>query len=87
MSAQYPRIVKMSAVSTSAGRVTGMSTYLFEVLSCPVCLEMYTDPKMLLCGHTLCGNCVQNLVKRARSGGTIRFVHTFLIPALPPTIL
>ena len=78
-------MVKMATVSASAGRANGMSTYLFEVLSCPVCLEMYTDPKLLVCGHTLCGNCVQNLVKRARSGGTIRFVSrsTFLIPVIP----
>ena len=28
---------------------------------CPVCLEVYVDPKVLPCDHSLCAGCVQQL--------------------------
>ena len=55
-------------------KLAGMSSYMYEVLSCPVCLELYSEPKSLDCGHSLCTNCVDNLCKAAVSSarkGTI----------------
>ena len=33
---------------------------------CPVCLEVYVDPKVLPCDHSLCAGCVQRLKQRSR---------------------
>ena len=30
-----------------------------DLVTCPVCLEIYTEPRMLKCMHTLCLPCVQ----------------------------
>ena len=35
---------------------------------CPVCLEVYVDPKVLPCDHSLCAGCVQQLKKGSESG-------------------
>ncbi|KAL6482052.1 hypothetical protein MHYP_G00101320 [Metynnis hypsauchen] len=32
---------------------------LHHDLSCPVCLEIFTDPVLLSCGHSFCGTCLQ----------------------------
>ena len=33
---------------------------------CPVCLEVYVDPKVLPCDHSLCAGCVQQLKQGSR---------------------
>uniref|UniRef100_A0A6B2LKS1 RING-type domain-containing protein n=1 Tax=Arcella intermedia TaxID=1963864 RepID=A0A6B2LKS1_9EUKA len=30
-----------------------------ESLECPICLDLFKDPRMLPCGHTFCFKCVQ----------------------------
>jgi hypothetical protein len=36
-------------------------------LECSVCYHMFTDPRMLPCGHTFCLKCLQDIVKAAAS--------------------
>ncbi|CAH1244173.1 TRIM3 [Branchiostoma lanceolatum] len=38
-----------------------------EFLTCPVCLSLYKDPKLLPCFHTFCRKCVEGLANK--SGG------------------
>ena len=33
---------------------------------CPVCLEVYVDPKVLPCDHSFCADCVQQLKQGSR---------------------
>ena len=33
---------------------------------CPVCLEVFVDPKVLPCDHSLCAGCVQQLMQGSR---------------------
>ena len=33
---------------------------------CPVCLDVYVDPKVLPCDHSLCASCVQQLKQGSR---------------------
>ncbi len=30
-----------------------------DLLQCPVCLEIFYDPKVLDCQHTFCANCLK----------------------------
>ncbi|XP_019647744.1 PREDICTED: tripartite motif-containing protein 2-like [Branchiostoma belcheri] len=45
----------MAAASPSLGE------QIREELSCSVCLELFTRPKVLPCGHTFCQDCLQKL--------------------------
>lgn len=31
-----------------------------DLVTCPICLGRYCDPVTLPCGHTFCGNCIQD---------------------------
>ncbi len=43
---------------------------LDEQLNCIICIDTYTDPKLLQCFHTYCSKCLDNLVVRDRQGLT-----------------
>ena len=49
-----------------------MATSLVELeeqLKCPVCLELYTDPKILPCHHSFCQECLEKLSKKKEASG------------------
>ncbi|KAJ8366457.1 hypothetical protein AAFF_G00353760 [Aldrovandia affinis] len=41
---------------------------LEEELTCPVCLDVFSEPHLLPCGHNLCLGCVRALRRRAERG-------------------
>ena len=41
---------------------------LEEQLNCPICLDTYTDPKLLQCHHVFCQKCLVKLVLRDQQG-------------------
>ena len=45
-----------------------MESQLGEVLECPVCMDTYTDPRSLPCGHAFCLQCLRPLLYH----GTVR---------------
>lgn len=47
-----------------AAAATPNSENISIVLECPVCMEKFTDPRMLPCGHTFCRSCIEDLVVR-----------------------
>ncbi len=34
---------------------------ILELIKCPICLEIYTDPRMLPCQHSFCRCCLERL--------------------------
>ena len=44
---------------------------LNEQLTCPICLEPYTDPKLLQCFHVFCENCLKPLVRQTPEGQVV----------------
>ena len=46
-----------------------------EICQCSVCLEHYSDPRMLPCSHCFCIECLENLLNVRPEGGKISFKH------------
>ena len=44
---------------------------LEDQLTCAVCLEPYTDPKLLQCFHVFCENCLKHLVRQTPQGQVV----------------
>ena len=44
---------------------------LNEQLTCPICLESYTDPKLLQCFHVFCENCLKPLARQTPQGQVV----------------
>lgn len=38
------------------------TTQLEEMLMCPVCQDIFKDPRQLPCGHSMCVGCLENMV-------------------------
>ncbi|XP_066279074.1 tripartite motif-containing protein 3-like [Branchiostoma lanceolatum] len=50
-----------------AAAPTSLGDQIREELSCSICLELFTRPKMLPCQHTFCQNCLDNHAGREKS--------------------
>ncbi|XP_078674168.1 tripartite motif-containing protein 2-like [Branchiostoma floridae x Branchiostoma belcheri] len=64
-----------------AGATLSLGTQICEELSCSICLELFTRPKMLPCQHTFCQDCLQDHVER---GGTFLCPNCRRQVRLPP---
>ncbi|XP_078665675.1 tripartite motif-containing protein 2-like [Branchiostoma floridae x Branchiostoma belcheri] len=60
---------------------SGMKREVHEELSCSICLELFTRPKVLPCQHTFCQDCLQDLAGR---GGTLKCPNCRQQVTLPP---
>ena len=54
-----------------ASRSSGVLKSLEEEIQCPLCLEIFVEPKKLACDHVVCLHCLEALVKKSREGGRL----------------
>eukprot|EP00058_Branchiostoma_floridae_P021869 XP_002607359.1 hypothetical protein BRAFLDRAFT_69765 [Branchiostoma floridae] len=47
-----------------AAAPSSLGTHFREELTCSICLELFTRPKVLPCQHTFCQDCLQDLASR-----------------------
>ena len=78
---QSPSMILNSQSQTMDAILNAMQ----EELTCPVCLESFSSPRLLRCGHNFCASCISALLKRG--GNTVVCpvcrVKTFLNPQNP----
>ena len=55
----------MASLSSSSSEVLHK---LEEQLTCPICLEQYTNPKFLPCFHSFCSKCLENVQLELQQG-------------------
>ena len=55
----------MASLSSSSSEVLHK---LEEQLTCPICLEQYTNPKFLPCFHSFCSKCLENVPLELQQG-------------------
>ena len=48
---------------------------LDEITECPICTEVYTDPRVLPCGHTYCLKCMKTWSKGKHPGNKVACPH------------
>ena len=41
---------------------------LDDITECPICTEVYTDPRVLPCGHTICLKCIREWSRDKQPG-------------------
>jgi len=41
---------------------------LDDITECPICTEVYTDPRVLPCGHTYCLKCIRECSRDKQPG-------------------
>lgn len=47
-------------------------TKLDEMLTCPVCRDIFKDPRQLPCGHSMCMGCLENLMDHSADAPLFR---------------
>ena len=57
---------------------------LEEYLTCAICLDFYTEPKLLQCFHVFCKQCLERLVVHDRQGLSLHCPSCRVIISLPP---
>ena len=58
---------------------------LEDQLTCGICLDSYTEPKLLQCFHVFCKQCLEQLVVRDRQGLSLHCPSCRRSTLLPPT--
>ena len=73
-----PATPQLTAVEETIKRVQ-------EQLTCAICLEDYTHPKVLHCFHVFCTQCIERLVQQDAQGQTVQCPNCRQPTLLPPT--
>ncbi|XP_078619099.1 uncharacterized protein LOC144886354 [Branchiostoma floridae x Branchiostoma japonicum] len=58
---------KLDGYNKMAGTSSSLGEQIREELSCSICLELFTRPKVLPCQHTFCQECLQQLAGKKKT--------------------
>ena len=56
---------------------------LNEELTCPICLDQYTDPKLLHCFHVFCEKCLKPVARQTQQGQVVECPNCRHLTSLP----
>ena len=54
-------LIFLDLTTTTATMLSDFSALVENVITCPVCLKHFDQPRMLPCSHTFCFQCLQNM--------------------------
>ena len=57
---------------------------LNDQLTCPICLDQYTDPKLLHCFHVFCKKCLEPVARKSQQRGSVECPNCCHLTTLPP---
>ena len=61
----FPQDAKRVAGTKMAKKSGDLAAFVGNEIACPVCLEIFNDPKCLpTCAHNVCVKCLHNIVRR-----------------------
>ena len=48
-----------------------------DILKCPHCKKTMVDPRMLVCGESMCNLCIMQLLNKAKTGLNCKICNEF----------
>ncbi|KAH3848751.1 tripartite motif-containing protein 2-like [Dreissena polymorpha] len=51
------------------------ASLILKNLECSICMETFTNPKDLECGHTFCEECIQEIITRAHNENRLKHIQ------------
>ena len=45
--------------------MSGRQSKISKHLECPVCMDIFRDPRILPCAHTICKGCLESLIQNS----------------------
>ena len=80
-----PTILVSTTMATPHNVTEQALRELEDQLTCDICLDSYTEPKLLQCFHVFCKQCLEQLVVHDRQGLSLHCPSCRQTTLLPPT--
>ena len=82
---QFPTLIAATMAAPPTVHTKEALRKLEDQLTCGICLDSYTEPKVLQCFHVFCKECLERLVVRDHQGLSLQCPSCRRSTLLPPT--